>query len=354
MVSSVATHTVTELDRPSEAELLRFMENHEGTTLFHHPDWLRFVQEQYGHDYRQWIARSEEGIAGVFSVMAVRLPFLGTKLIASPYQYYTGMAIGESQEMQRELVQRAVDWGRKLGARYLEIRHFERIPFLEEIGFVEVDSQLVGAVTPLENLSLSQMRRGHSRYVRYAEESGLEINDASSMDEVRTFYRLFATEKRNMGTPQADWPYFERLHGASELGYRLLLARSGGEVIGGLLSLSDRWMTYGRFMGVGGRDAKERNAVKALYWASMRSAADDGCRFFNHGISWVRDEGLIRFKEGWNGITHPIHLYVYPIASQPPIPGDYFDGMNLAKAVWRRLPLSIAGPIGHQVTRWIC
>jgi len=86
----------------------------------------------------------------------------------------------------------------------------------------------------------------------------------------------------------------------------------------------------------------------------MVDAASRGCSNYDFGVTWVRDKGLIAFKEGWNGTTQPVHAYVLPIKSNAPAPGSFFEGYQFAKAIWRRLPLPIVDLVGHQITRWIC
>jgi hypothetical protein len=86
----------------------------------------------------------------------------------------------------------------------------------------------------------------------------------------------------------------------------------------------------------------------------MSDASQQGRQSFNWGISWVGDSGLIKFKEGWNGVTRKVYLYVHPLKSKPPVPGSYFQGFALAKAIWRNLPLPVVDYIGRHVTRWVC
>jgi len=62
---------------------------------------------------------------------------------------------------------------------------------------------------------------------------------------------------------------------------------------------------------------------------------------------------LIHYKEGWQGTTCPVYLYIYPLRSKPSVPGNYFEGFSLAKAVWRRSPLAVVDQVGRWVTRWV-
>lgn len=342
-------------DGAGAAEVERFLATQDRGTLYCSPAWLRLVEASYGHRARQWVAQGVGGAAaGAFAAVAVRHPLLGTKVVATPYQYYSGLPLGIDPTVRRDLTAQAIAWAREIGAQHLEIRHHEPAPMLEEMGFVCVESGLVRTAASLADLSLLQMRKGHREYVEYGPKRGLTVDAAPSLEELRTFYRMFLVEKRAMGSPQAGWRFFENLHGVPRLGYRLLLARHGGVCLGGLLTLADERLTYARYVAIDRQEGQRLHAIKALLWQAMQQAAADGSREFDFGISWQGDTGGIRFKEGWNGTTQPVYLYVHPLRSKPPAPGGYFEGFRVAKAVWRKLPLGVADWVGHQVTRWVC
>jgi hypothetical protein len=42
-----------------------------------------------------------------------------------------------------------------------------------------------------------------------------------------------------------------------------------------------------------------------------------------------------------------------PLKGDAPKAGDYFGGHQLARRLWKRMPLMVASPVGHRVTTWI-
>lgn len=349
--TSVQIEPLTEAGIPA---LKSFLREHPEASVFHAPEWHRVIDETYGHHCDYWIAWLDREIAGVFPVVAVRHPLLGTKMIAMPYQFHSGLPLAVSEGIQLELVRCALARAKNLGARYLEIRHYEAVPFLEDLGFVSMDSQLVTTSTPLDGLDIKQVRSGHRRNVQYAIDHGVAIVPSENLAEWKLFWRLHLRDGRRMGSPQADWSFFQKLHQIARSRCWLLLAWSSHKCIGGLMLLDDGRNVFARYGASTSPEAVRMHVGKALLWQALSAAARRGCRTFNLGISWSRDRGLIKYKEGWSGSTRPVFQYVYPITSMPPASGSYFEGFQWAKAAWRRLPLWVVGRMGYHVTRWVC
>ncbi len=345
-----------ELLGAGDTQALRgFLAGRREATVFHTPEWHEVIRATYGHRCLYWAALSGKQTLGVFPVVEVRLPLLGTKLVAMAYQFHSGAALGDDEAVAARLVEHAVEDARERGAKFLEIRHHAPLPWLEPLGFVPVELPLVTTATPLEGLRIGQLRRGHRGEVRYALRRGVRLEEGGDLTDLATFRRMYLEEGRALGTPQAGWNFFRNLYEKAAPYCRLLLARNEDDrCLGGLLTLDDGGTILARYGAYSSPDALKLRVGKALFWHAMQSAAERGCTSFNFGISWVGDKGLIRFKEGWNGTSRPVYQYVHPIRSRPPSSGNYFEGFGLAKAVWRRLPLPLTDVGGRLVTRWIC
>ena len=125
-------------------------------------------------------------------------------------------------------------------------------------------------------------------------------------------------------------------------------------MLGGLLLLEDGVNVFARDGAYSSSTGNRLKIGKALIWRALESSAARDRLWFHFGITWVRNESLIRWKEGWNGTTRPIYQYSFSYGARTPPTGSYFSGFRLAKAVWRHLPMPLAELLGHQVNRWIC
>jgi len=348
-MSGLTIELLTPEHRPA---LELFLDECDDACVFHQPAWHDAIHESYGHRCDYWIARTDQRVVAAFPVVHVRVPLLGSKMVAMAYQMHSGMPIGTSAA-HAPLVQQAVERARALGTRYLEIRHFRPADWLETFGFRRAESGLCTTIVPLEHMSLTMVRRNHRRRLLAAEEQGVHVRAADSTDDLRVFRELYRREGRELGAPQAAWRFFSSVRRQTGPLYRLYLAEREGRIIGGLYTLGDRHMCFARNAAYATSEARAVDAGRALYWHAINDATRRGVRWFNCGLSWVRDTGLIQWKEGWGGATHPVCMYVLSLRGQPPSPGAYFEGYRAAKAVWRHLPLPLVDFLGHQVTRWV-
>ncbi|MDQ3698045.1 MAG: GNAT family N-acetyltransferase [Gemmatimonadota bacterium] len=356
-MSAVASATRVDRLRSAELPALRaFLRGRPDAHIFHSPEWLAVLRDTYGHTCDYWVAWEGDSIAGVFPVLVVRAPALGTKMVALGYQMDSGLPLADCAVVAAELVGHAAAEARRAGVKYIEVRSLSPAPMLERLGFTPVDSGLVTTVVRLDGIELRTIRRGHRRTIRYAEEQGVTVRESRSLADLYLFQRLYLASGRAIGAPQAGRRYFESLHRHAAANYRLYLASAGGRVLGGMVTVGDERVTYARHAAYGSPEAMALHVGTVLCWRGIHDAAAEGVERFNCGISWERDNGLIQWKEGWGGETVPVRLYTLPVRGAPPLPrpGDYLGGFGLARAVWRRLPLPVAELGGNLVTRWIC
>ncbi len=347
---------VERLSQTDIASLNNYLRESAEATVFHTWEWRQVIEATYGHQHDFWASWSDDRITGLFPVVTLSLPIFGKKMVSIPYQYYGGLPLTASgdRDAMSELIGRALAKASETGADYLEIRSHQPAPILEELGFEPMDSQLMTTTTPLSDFDFKLIRRNHQRSVRRARELGVTITEAESVEELKMFRRMYLVEGRRLGAPQAGWNFFENLHRYARTRYRLLLAWAARVCIGGLLTLEDSRTVFARCGAYSSETSLNLNVGSALRWRAMLDAAQRGHQFFNHGVSWRGDAGLIHYKEGWRGSTCPVYLYIYPLRSKPSAPGKYFEGFSMAKAIWRRLPLAVVDRAGSVVTHWVC
>lgn len=349
----MASNEIGLLDPVEHEHLRRYLGRHEAATVFYDPRWFSVLHDTYGHRTNYWVAQRHGQIVGCLPVTTIRRPLLGTKHIASPYQYHSGLPLGDNDDVRRALVAHAVAQTRGQGG-YLEIRHCAKVDWLEALGFDAIDTGLANAAVPLEGLTLSRIREGHRRNVVFAQKSGVSIVEDNSPEALSQFHGMLARESRAMGNPQGGWRFLDRHRTELPEAFHLLLATHDSVCIGGMLTLENRQAAFARYAATGSARARHLYVGKALLWRGMADASARGCASFSLGVSSSRDRGLLQSKEGWGGEVAPVWLHVHPAGAVKADLAGYLDGFQLAKAVWRRLPLALTEPLGTLVTGWVC
>ena len=75
-------------------------------------------------------------------------------MVAMAYQFHSGVPLANDRSIQKQLIEKSIAGAHEKGAKYLEIRHFAPCPLFEEMGFVNIQSQLVTTTTLLQGLDL--------------------------------------------------------------------------------------------------------------------------------------------------------------------------------------------------------
>jgi lipid II:glycine glycyltransferase (peptidoglycan interpeptide bridge formation enzyme) len=176
------------------------------------------------------------------------------------------------------------------------------------------------------------------RNVRRAErEQKISIRRAgSARDLTRGFYSLHVQTRRRQGMPVQPRRFFEALwtHLLEPGDGYLLLAYADGEAVAGAVFLAgSSTITYK--YGASNATFWRLRPNHLLFWHALRTACEDGYRWFDFGRSDLSDHGLRDFKSGWAAQEQPL-LYT-TLAERAP---EHRSGRGVAaaRALLRRSP----------------
>jgi len=190
------------------------------------------------------------------------------------------------------------------------------------------------------------------RNVRRAEREAVAVRRAETRtDLTRSFYRLQVETRRRLGVPVQPRRFFETLWARflePGLGF-LLLAYAGTEPVAGcVFLLGSNTVTYK----YGASDSAfwRLRPNHLVFWTAMRSACEQGYRWFDFGRSDPSDRGLRDFKAGWAAEEEPL-FYSILADRAPRKPGS---GRALAggRSVLRRSPAWVCRASGELLYRY--
>ncbi|MGH9334401.1 MAG: FemAB family XrtA/PEP-CTERM system-associated protein, partial [Vicinamibacteria bacterium] len=166
-------------------------------TVMHLYGWKSVCAEAYGH--RTFYLAADEGreLRAVLPLVLVKGPLVVPHLVSVPYMDYGGVCGNGDEEAERALAERAVkladEHGAKLVLRYLRepglempVSH-EKVTMFLDLGESESDlwDRLPGT------------RRNR---IRKGQKSALSVRFPDG-EAVESFYRVFATNMRDLGSP---------------------------------------------------------------------------------------------------------------------------------------------------------
>jgi FemAB-related protein (PEP-CTERM system-associated) len=313
------------------------------------PGWLLVFQEGLRHEPYCLEAVSDERTVGLLPLAFVRSRLFGRFLVSLPY-LNTGGVLATKDSVRVALVDRAVQLADALDVRYLELRHEERLahPALRHELTSKAHLRLVLPASTDELWgSLGPKVRNQ---VRKGEKGGLTVHWGAT-DLLGQFYRVFAENMRDLGTPVFSQRLFRSILRQFPGQAELCVTRLEGRPVAAALLVHGAGLTE-----VPSASSLRRfnstNANMLMYWHLLRRAIERGQAIFDFGRSTV-DSNTFRFKRQWGAEPYPAVWQYYvrsgTIGDMRPDNRRY----QLMIRLWQHLPVALTRLIGPPIVRGI-
>jgi FemAB-related protein (PEP-CTERM system-associated) len=321
-----------------------FVRNAPDGTVMHLQGWRAVLERAYGHPTFQLAAVDGDELCGVLPLALVSGPLLGRQLVSMPFMDYGGVCAAGNTKAEALLVQAAIELARARRAT-LALRYARPVDLGLPSSVEKVTMTLeLGSSEDALWRRLPSERRNR---IRRAQKHGLTaaVRDA---DALHDFYRVFAENMRELGSPVHSRRFFEEV--LREFPWsKLVIVTADSEAIGaGLMlihggTISIPWVSSLR-------KHFDRYPNQLLYWEAMRFGIAQGHRILDFGRSSV-GSGTYEAKRQWGATPVQLHWYYHPETSAPP--GDDVKRLDWATTVWRRLPLRVANALGPWLRKQI-
>ena len=344
--SSVCAITVSHA--PERRDRDAYVEAHPGATLYHLSAWQRIVAETLGHTPHDLIAYDGDRVIGVLPLVLMRSRLFGRLLVSLPF-VNSGGVLADSPEAERALVAKAVALAEREGVEHLELRHVEDRP----LGLVTRAHKVtfrLGLPKDPDRLWAGFPAKLRSQ-IRKPEKEGL-VARVGGAEELDAFYRVFAANMRDLGTPVLPRRFFETILERLPEAARVVVVRRGPMPLAAAVLLS----FHGEIEVPWASSLRRYNALGAnmlCYWTALRHAAETGHRRFDFGRS-TPDSGTARFKAQWGAEAVPLHWHYWlaPGRTLPDVSQANPRFSRIAQ-LWQRLPLALANRIGPRIIRHV-
>jgi FemAB-related protein (PEP-CTERM system-associated) len=316
-------------------------------TIFHLTGWKNAIEKTFGYRPNYIYSENAGKITGVAPIFEISNWIMGRCLLSIPLAVYGGVCAAD-HESETALLAHLKDLSHLRDVDFMELR-FRKKDSLP--GFLPNDRYATFSTTlsPDADSALKHLPRDTRYMIRKATKSGLRSQ--YGLDQIATFYKLFAYSMRRLGTPVFPRALFDNLIREFEGRCELLVIYLGTEPVTGVLSFYFRDTVLPYYAGAS-PGAQALAANNFMYWELMKHAASLGMRRFDFGRS-KKGTGAYAFKTQWNMNIEPLDYQVY-LVRRKDMPN--FSPVNpkfgLATRVWRRMPLPLTTWIGPRVVRW--
>jgi len=322
-----------------------FIERTPVATLAHAEPWLPVISWALGHQDRSLVAERRGEVCGVLPMMLLKHWLFGTFHVSLPWLDYGGV-LADNPETAQELLDAATAQARADGAAFIEFRSVTPVfPDLvarqDKVTFWLPLGDADGVWSGLEAKVRNQVRK--------AQRGGLTCH--FGREELLTeFYRVFARNMRDLGTPVWGITLFENILHAFPKTSEIALIRLGEQPIGAGLVLAFKDTVY-MPSASSLRPYFHLCPNNLLYWEVIKRACDQGYRYFDFGRSTV-GSGTYQFKKQWGAAVKPLHWqYVLLNAKKVPQLNPSNPRLKILTEVWKRLPVRLTTWLGPRIVR---
>lgn len=327
--------SIRKLDHNAADDWNAFVKADQRGTFFHLAEWKDVLERAFG--LKTFYLYEETGgkVTGVLPLALVNRPVFGPALISTPLCVYGG-GLGECAALEEAAAKKAEE----LGAHYLELRA------QDEVANDWPQSEMFFTFRRELSQDNEENLKAIPRKQRAEVRKGIAADLQTRFDQdAETFFKIYATSVRNLGTPVFSKKYLGTLIDVFGDQCEIATVSHADNPLTSVLSFKykDQILPY---YGGGLPQAREYSAYPFMYWKVMERAAEEGLRIFDFGRS-MKDSGAYAFKKNFGFEPEALH-YRYHLVKTDELPNmDPDSPRNKAiTSAWSKLPLPMANTLG--------
>jgi lipid II:glycine glycyltransferase (peptidoglycan interpeptide bridge formation enzyme) len=274
------------------------IKNHPATNFFHSAAWANVLAETYNFRPVYFVAKSAGAVQSLLPLMEIESRLTGHRGVALPFTDDCEPVCAD-QNAFKKLFLNAAEIGRLRGWDYLEIRggqkFFNSAP--PSVSFYSHNLDLPAD----ENNFFCELKSPVRRAIRKAEKEGVRVEISQELSAVKSFYSLQCKARKKHGLPPQPFSFFKNIHKhvlAENHGIVVLARRKKTPVAGAIFfQFGDRAIYK---FGASNETFQHLRGNNLVMWEAIRHFSRAGLKKLNLGRTSLDNDGLRRFKLGWN------------------------------------------------------
>ena len=329
-----------------------YVDNHAGAKIYHQYSWKSLIKVSFGHQGQYFVAKDREGnVCGVLPIIYMQNPIFGKIFgkngISMPYFNYGG-PLGDSNEIEEQLIAAAAKYFRDTDAESLEFRDTKERP-----GY-PVKTEKITMILPLLedpdemfNSFKAKLRSQIRRPIR----EGVIIQFGGK-EYIDDFYDVFCENMRDLGTPPYSKAFFLNILNTFPKNAYLAIAKKDDEAVGCafLIGFNDMleipWAsTLRKYNSIG--------VNMLMYSEVIKSAIERKYKYFDFGRC-SRGAGTHKFKKQWGSEEKQLYWH-YSLLKMDKLPevNPNNPKFELFINTWQKLPVSVTRLFGPHIVKHI-
>ena len=340
--------TIAEIGPEQAAQWDAYVESNPLAAPYHRYHWRHIIGGAFGHQSFYWAALDEKGsVRGILPIVRLRSFLFGDFGISLPFFNYGGV-LADSDAIAGQLFDHAAANAAEHGMHHLEIRATRPLnSWPARTDKVSMILRLPESEEALDAQIGSKIRA----QIKRAQQEAPEVK-IGHLDLLDAFYRVFAENMRDLGTPVYAKHFFRLILESCPDHSHVVILQLNNKPVAAAFLLGDRDMLEIPWASTL-RSVNALNMNMLLYREVLGLGIGRGYRFFDFGRS-SKDSGTYRFKRQWG--AEPLqHYWHYWLADGGPLPQLKPDSpkFRFLVACWQRLPVAISRLIGPHIVKYL-
>lgn len=347
-----------------------FVSAHPEGLVFHHPAYLRALEEESGQQCLLLAFENEdrslEAILPLFYTRGLSFNIgrhhTKRRLSSLPRTPVAGV-LSTNPVATLCVVEEAMRLVQAEPGVHLQIKTTELLPDLALCGTTLDDwrpTYVLKLPQSEDRLQLGNARNRHNLKwaVNKAIKLGVTLREAESETDLRAWYYVYLHTMRRNAVPPRSYKFFLALwrYLRPRRLMRLLLAELNsvkpGFIVAGSVFLMGGSTVFYAFTGCSPEHART-HANDLILWNAIEAAWRNGYRYVDFGEVAEDHPELAQFKKKWGSEPRALHRYYYPAPHSSN--GIHHIGRlgKLARQTWQLLPVPVTKRLGELIYRYL-
>lgn len=340
--------TISEIAGEVCADWDAYVDSHPQASPYHHYQWRNIIADSFGHESFYLVARgADRQIHGVLPLIRLRSFLFGDFAVSVPFFNYGG-PLADTADIAEKLMNAAAEIARARELKHLEIRATHKLnTWPARTDKVSMIRRLPTSEALLDETIGAKVRA----QIKRARQEYLDIR-SGHLDLLDDYYRVFATNMRDLGTPVYGKNFFANILRANPEQAHIVVVYLRGKPVATAFLLGFRDMMEIPWASTL-RTVNALNINMLLYREVLGFCIKRGYTYFDFGRSSV-DSGTFRFKKQWG--AEPIqHYWHYWLPSGGDLPALKPDSpkFKLLVSCWCQLPVSFTKLVGPYIVKYL-
>ncbi len=324
-----------------------FVEKSPDAGIYHQIEWKDIFMASFNHKPYYLMVEDRGSIKGILPLLLISSRLFGRQLVSLPLHCVAGACAADAN-IERELVEAAIEIGKRENVDYIEFRNTNKRqgPFITR----EHKASFVLDLTAGHEKLWAGFKKQIRNRVRKAEGYGLKVEFGH--ENMGEFYKAYGKHMKSLGLPMPGLSFFKNVLNIFPNESHIAVIKHKDKVIGAKFFMSYK-DTVHLVWGASIRQYSDYMPNYLLTWETIKYACNLGLRYCDFGRSTVKT-GPYHFKESWGGERKQLYWQYYMNGeNELPELNTQNPKYKFAIGVWKRLPMPVTNLVGPQITKYI-